>query len=116
MLQILSFYYIKLTKILPNSIMYEVLFDYRTRTTNMMNLIKRVTALSLLLAMFLGLFGGITFVTTSAVSDSSDAITDVNGNPVVNLLADKNWDFDVCLFLRQMVPQVFWATLCQLVL
>ena len=59
-----------------------------------MKQMKRVTALSLLLAMVLGLFGGIPFVTTSAVSDGSNVLTDVNGNPVVNLLADKNWDFD----------------------
>ena len=53
---------------------------------------KRVTALSLLLAMVLGLFGGIPFVTTSAAN--SEPFTDVDGKPVINLLEDKNWSFD----------------------
>lgn len=55
---------------------------------------KRVTALSLLLVMVLGLFAGIPVLTTSAAETGSNTVTDVNGNPVVNLLDDKNWNFN----------------------
>ena len=52
----------------------------------------RVTALSLLVAMVLGLFGGVPFVSTAAAS--SQPQTDIDGNPIVNLMEDMNPSFD----------------------
>lgn len=55
---------------------------------------KRVTALSLLVALVLGLFGGIPILSTTASSTDSSANTDIEGKPIVNLLDGKNGDFE----------------------
>ena len=56
---------------------------------------KRVTSLFLLLAMLLGLVGGVPLMTTSAAQEDSNVVTDENGNPVVNLLKGQiNYDFE----------------------
>ena len=55
---------------------------------------KRVTALCLLVAMLFGLVGGVPVLSTTAASDSTGAMTDVDGNPIVNLLDGVNGDFE----------------------
>ena len=55
---------------------------------------KRVIALSLLVALVLGLFGGIPILTTSASSTDSGANTDIDGNPIVNLMEGMNASFE----------------------
>ena len=55
---------------------------------------KRVTALSLLVALVLGLFGGIPILTTSAASTDPSANTDIEGNPIVNLMEGMNASFE----------------------
>ena len=59
-----------------------------------MKQLKRSMAVCLLLAMVLGLFGGIPFVTTSASGTATDVETDIDGNPIVNLMEDMNPDFN----------------------
>ena len=53
---------------------------------------KRVTAASLFVAMVLGLFAGIPFMTINAAS--SEPVTDIEGNPIVNLMDGINGSFD----------------------
>lgn len=55
---------------------------------------KRVIASSLLVALVLGLFGGIPILTTSASSTDSGANTDIDGNPIVNLMEGMNASFE----------------------
>ena len=55
---------------------------------------KRLMSMCLLLAMFLGLFAGVPFVSTSAAGANSEPATDIDGNPIVNLMADLNPNFD----------------------
>ena len=57
-----------------------------------MQIFKRMTALCLFLALVLGLFGGIPFVSTTAASNETQ--TDINGNPIINLMKDMNADFN----------------------
>ena len=59
-----------------------------------MKILNRVTSWALLFALVLGLFGGIPMLTTDASAAGSEPVTDVNGNPVVNLIGDKNVTFD----------------------
>ena len=55
---------------------------------------KRTVALSLLVALVLGLFGGVPILTTSASSTGSGANTDIEGNPIVNLMEGMNASFE----------------------
>ena len=54
----------------------------------------RVTAVALLLAMLAGLFSGVPFMITSAAEDTADTPTDIEGNPIVNLMAGMNEKFE----------------------
>jgi len=60
----------------------------------MKNYIKRVTAISLLLAMLAGLLGGVPFATTSAAEQNADTPTDIDGKPIVNLMEGMNEKFE----------------------
>ena len=53
---------------------------------------KRATSVCLLVAMVLGLFGGIPILTTSAAG--SNTATDIEGNPIVNLMEGMNASFE----------------------
>lgn len=55
---------------------------------------QRITSLCLLCALVLSMFGGIPIVVTSTANESTNVQTDIDGNPVINLLEDKNWSFD----------------------
>ena len=55
---------------------------------------ERVTAVALLLAMLAGLLGGVPFAATSAAGDAAEPPTDIEGNPIVNLMAGMNESFE----------------------
>ena len=57
-----------------------------------MQIFKRMTALCLFLALVLGLFGGISFISTTVAGAAPQ--TDIDGNPIVNLMKDMNPDFN----------------------
>lgn len=53
---------------------------------------RRITALSLLVALVIGMFGGISFISTSV--SGAETATDIEGNPIVNLMDGMNADFE----------------------
>ena len=55
---------------------------------------KRATSICLLAAILLGFLSGISFANVSAAGGTSNPVTDEKGNAVINLLADKNGDFE----------------------
>jgi len=74
----------------------------------MMMQYKRLTALSLLLAMLVGVFAGVPILTTSAAGTTSQPATDIDGNPIVNLMENME-NVDPCFDNPPVIPG--WSTM-----